>query len=389
MLAVSAKFLLQLREPHVVVVEADVVPAAGGAAIPIALEGGSVRGDRMAQIRRTCSLELAATTARALADLPFGAYLKVRRGVRFGDGSRELVQLGLFRIDGVGSSSPAGTATIEGVDRMGQIRDEPLLAPFAAGGAIASTRIVQLVQAVFPALPTHVSTVGEPALADVTYNGDRAAAVAELAASVGGAAYFDAAGELVVAPTPDAATAPTVWTIDAGTTGVLVSYTDALERAGAVNGVLVRGQASADVAPVEVLVVDDDPSSRTLYGGPFGRVVAVIESTAVQTLAQATAIAQAELAKRLGLTRTLSLTAAPNPALEPGDVVQVVLEDGTTEQHVVDALTIPLDSAGAVTLQTRETLAAGAFALIAGDAELAAALAPAQLVDAELEQVAA
>lgn len=359
MQAVSARFLAALREPHVVVVEVDVLPAAGGPAVPLPIVGGVVRADRTAQVRRTCSIALAASTVRELADLPFGAYLDVRRGIRFGDGTTELVTLGHFRVDGAGASAPAADGGLETSDRMAQVRDEPLYAPFDAGGAIASARIVELVQAVFAGLPTHVSTVGEPVLADVTYSGDRAQAVAELATSIGADAYFDVDGELVVAPSPDLSS-PAVWAVDAGEGGVLIGQADALDRAGAANGVFVRGQASAEVAPIEVIVVDSDPSSPTRWGGPFGRVGHVIESTAIQTVGQATAIATDELARRLGLTRTLSLTSAPNPALEPGDVVEVTLADGTVELHLLDRVTIPLDVVGAVQLETRSTLEAGA-----------------------------
>lgn len=369
MLAVSARFLAQLREPHVVRSRVTVLDAAGADLYDVDVVGGSVRGDRSSQVRRQVALQLAATTARELAALPFGLYLDVRRGVRFGDLATELPRLGRFRVDSVGSSTPAGTATVAGSDRMAQVRDEPLLTPFAAGGAIASTRIVELVHAVFPGLAVHVSTVGEPVLADVTYSDDRAAAVAQLAQSIGAAAYFDANGELVVEPLPSS-TSPPVWTVDAGEQGVLVGYSDALERAGTANGVLVRGQATADAAPVEVLVTDTDPSSPTVYGGAFGRVVVVIESTAVQTIAQATDVAEAELAKRLGLTRSLQLTSAPNPALEPGDVVDVELGDGSVETHVVDAVTIPLDVQQPVQLETRSRLATAGFGMAVGDAAI-------------------
>lgn len=386
MLAVSARFLEQLREPHVVVVEVLVVPADGSDPFPLAITGGSVRGDRTAQVRRSVSLTLAAETVRALAELPFGAYLDVGRGVRFGDLTSEVPRLGWFRVDSVGSTMPDGGATVGGSDRMAQVVDEPLLVPFAAGGAIPSTGIVTLVQQVFAGLPAHVSTAGEPMLVDVTYSTDRAAAVAQLAQAISAQAYFDADGELVVSPLPSETDAA-VWTVDAGEQGVLVAYSDALERAGAANGVLVRGQASADVAPVEVLVVDDDPASPTFYGGAFGRVVVVIESTAVQDVAQATDVATAELAKRLGLTRTLQLTSAPNPALEPADVVDVVLEDGTTESHVVDAVTIPLDVTQPVQLETRSQNATAGFGMAAG-AEAFAALAGARLLGDELLEVA-
>lgn len=372
MLAVSDRFLAALRDPHVVVVEVDIVPAAGGEDVPLTITGGNVSGDRTAQVRRQVTVELAGVTVRDLADLLFGSYLKVRRGVRFADGTTELVQLGLFRVDTAGAADPSGTATLAGSDRMAQVRDKAILGLFAAGGDIPSVRIVQLVLDVFPAVPVHTSTTETEVLDDVTYSGDRSAAIAQLAQAVPAEAYFDAAGDLIVAPPPvvdpfDPNLEP-VWSVDTGDRGVLLGSAESLTREGVANGVLVRGQANASSAPLEVLVVDDDPSSPTLWGGPFGQVVAIVESKAVQTTDQATAVARAELEKRLGLRRTLQLSSSPNPALEPGDIVEVVLGDGTTELHVVDRIAVPLTVDGPVTLDTRTTVGSAPAGLHAGSA---------------------
>ena len=82
-------------------------------------------------------------------------------------------------------------------------------------------------------------------------------------------------------------------------------------------------------------------------------MAAVIESKAVQTVGQAAAAAAAELERRLALTRNVTLTTVPNPALEPGDVVTVTFRDGRSEEHLVEALRVPLDAAGAVELASR------------------------------------
>ena len=382
MLAVSQSFLAQLREPHVVLVEGDVVDSAGAGAVPLELVGGDVSGDRTAQVRRSCTLELAALTAAELTELPYGSYLDVRRGVRYGDATFELARLGLFRIDGVRSSNPDGSAVIAASDRMAQVRDEPLLSPYNATGLTPSAAIADLVTDVFPSIGVTITTTGEPTLVDVVYSGDRARAVAELAQSISAEAYFDADGDLVVAPAPDVSTAPAVWTIDAGYSGVLIDHDDARDRAGVANGVLVRGQADAAAPPLEVLVVDDDPGSPTLWGGPFGRVAVIIESTAVQSVGQATELAELELLKRLGLSRTLQITSAPNPALEPGDVVDLTFRDGSVERHVLDRVKVPLNAVGAVTLETRSTVTPAGPVGITRGREAWRQLAGAELVEA-------
>jgi len=144
-----------------------------------------------------------------------------------------------------------------------------------------------------------------------------------------------------------------VWLIDTGATGVMVEAEEALDRTGVYNGVLVVGQNSAVDAPVSALVYDNAFDSPTRWGGPFGKVVHVEQSTAVQNTSQAQAAAEALLDKKLGLTRSITLTISPNPALEAGDIVDVAFADGRRERHVIDALTCDLGPEGAQSLVTR------------------------------------
>jgi hypothetical protein len=144
-----------------------------------------------------------------------------------------------------------------------------------------------------------------------------------------------------------------VWLIDTGALGVMLEAEEALDRTGVYNGVLVVGQNNATDSPVSALVYDAAFDSPTRWGGPFGKVVHIEQSTAVQTVAQAQAAAEALLDKKLGLTRSITLTIAPNPALEAGDIVDVAFMDGRRERHVIDAATLDLGPQGAQALVTR------------------------------------
>jgi len=152
-----------------------------------------------------------------------------------------------------------------------------------------------------------------------------------------------------------------VWLVDTGDTGVMVEAEEALDRTGVYNGVLVQGQNTAADLPVSALAYDSDPTSPTVWGGYFGRVVRVEQSSAVATTTQAQASAESLLDRRLGLTRSITLSIAPNPALEAGDVIDVAFVDGRRERHVIDAVTIELGPEGAQRLTTRSvfTPAAG------------------------------
>jgi hypothetical protein len=301
-----------------------------------------------------------------LRSLPFGSYIDLRRGIMYPDGTSELVRLGFLRIDSVTWATAQARATLTCSDRMAQVRDELLTTPYAPTGLLPSAAARALVEGVFSTSIGYDVTAGatEVALADVTFDRDRVEAITVLATGAGCEAYFDAAGDFVYGPLPTG-TAPD-WTVDAGPGGVLVDAGEALDRTATYNGVLVRGQASGEQPPLSALVVDDDSASPTLWGGPFGKVVRIEESTAVQSVAQAQAAAAGLLEDGLGLSRALNLTAVPNPALEPGDRVQVIFPDGRSELHVLDGLRISLDPTGAVEAAAHARYGPGVVASLVG-----------------------
>jgi len=154
-----------------------------------------------------------------------------------------------------------------------------------------------------------------------------------------------------------------VWLIDTGARGVMVEAEEALDRTGVFNGVLVVGQNAATDSPVSALVYDSAFDSPTRWGGPFGKVVHVEQSSAVQNTSQAQAAAEAMLDRKLGLTRSITLTVAPNPALESGDIVDIAFVDGRRERHVIDAVSLDLGPEGAQQLVTRSVFAPSASRL--------------------------
>lgn len=194
-------------------------------------------------------------------------------------------------------------------------------------------------------------------LFDVFYSENRADALAQLAQAAGADAYFDANGDFVF--DVPAGSTPSVWEINAGDDGVMVATQEALDRTGVYNGVLVSGQNAATDIPVSALVTDDDPDSPLRWDGPFGKVARIEQSTAVSTAGQAADAAQALLDRRTGLTRSLEVDAAPNPALEAGDVITVEFDDGRIEAHVIDTLTIGLEPGSGQEIACRRVPTAG------------------------------
>jgi len=347
----SAKFLELVRQSHVIAAACTLTfPDGSTADVPV--QGGSIRNDRTAQSRRAGSIQIPWSLAAGadlgvdLRGLPLGGYATVSRGIRFADGSTELIQLGRLRVESVSWDTLDASASLELADRMAQVRDEPFTTPYAAGGKTASQAAVEIVGAVFGSTISYL-TPYQPTdvMADVYYSGARSDALSELEQSCGGETYFDANGDFVFARAPGD-TEPVVWTVDAGATGVMVNAQENLDRTGIYNGALVEGQPDATQPPISALATFDDPSSPIRWGGPFGKVALLSQSTSVQNVEQAAATAQALLRLRLKQTRSVELTIAPNPALEAGDTIRIDFPDGRSETHLVDAVTTDLGTGG-------------------------------------------
>jgi Domain of unknown function (DUF5047) len=507
MRSTTGDFLQTLRESHLVDAELELYfPDAPGTPVPVPVLAGTIRIDRTSQIRRSGSVQMPWTVGASdelgvdIRTLPLGGYAIPKRGVRYQDGTRELVSLGLLRCEAVTWSEVEQIATIELADRMAQVRDESFQTPYVATGKRVAIAAKEIVEEVFGGTISYDVRFDPPTiLQDVTYADSRLTAVFELARAAGAETYFDADGDWIfdiaagreafvlfgnishgsavvtgLSSTADlrvgmtvtgegvpagrkiaainsssqvtldgpiylsitkevygkntwrevhvsetdelspgmamtkisgalglqsgttlvaitrpgengviklskplthdgtspvsftapggstellfagAASAYPVWTVDTGETGVMLDASESLGRTSTFNGVLVSGQANAKSPAFSVLVTDSDPGSPTLWGGPFGKVLRVERSSAVQTVDDATATATAMLNEGLGLARSLTITAAPNPALEAGDTIGVEFADGRSEVHIVDSLDVSLGTE-AIRLATRTT----------------------------------
>jgi hypothetical protein len=345
----SSLFTEKLRQSHIIAAECDLIwPGVtdDADAINVPIEAGSITIDRTAQNRRSGSItipwSLQADLGVDLRTLPLGGYALVYRGMRFGDGSIELVLLGRLRVESVSWDTQAASASLELADRQAQIRDEPFTVPYAAAGQTAAQAATGIVRQVFGSAISYL-TPYNPAgvLGDITYTGQRTDALADLEQAFAAETYFNANGDFVFAAKPSGGD-PVVWTVDASANGVMINASENLDRTGVYNGVLVTGQPEADQPPISALAIYDAAGSPIRWGGPFGKVAMLADSMTATTTDQCLATAQSLLNLRLKQTRNLTLTAAPNPALEAGDTIEVVFPDGRTETHLVDATTINL-----------------------------------------------
>jgi hypothetical protein len=368
--AVSGKFLETLRGSHLAAFRATVCTTFQTGTTPtgtvVEVIGGEVTSSSTAMVRSSLQLVTSAAWPHAADDVitPYGNEIYIERGVAYGNSLREFVGLGYFRIDTPEQDDvPDGEITIAGQDRMAGIVDARFLAPrqFSASltrGALVST----LVAEVYPSAviewddtALRDGTVGRSVIAEE----DRAQCLQEFMTAISKVGYFDHRGVFVVR-TPPAVDGPPVWTIDAGSKGVLVRMSRALTRERVYNAVVATGEAGDTAPPARGVAYNLDPSSPTYYRGRFGPVPRFFSSPFLTTNAQAQSAAKSLLRQQLGLPYQVELDSVPNPALEPYDPVVVAYplkarsRSTRKETHVLDEIKIPLSVGGTVKLKTRE-----------------------------------
>lgn len=355
--APSSRFLPTLRESHVPYTRVQLMRA-DGVVVDLPHTDGSVTVDRGNAVRRTCSVTvpdislLPMTPTDQLA--VYGARLRIRRGVIYGDGTIESVPLGLFRIDSISGDPALGPVTINGSGLEASIADDKFITPYTTrGGTAAVTAITGLIQDSMPGAVV-VNRATDATIGTMTWDvqGDRWAAVQECATAIGAEVYADADGQFIIAELPDLLTAPVAWDVDAGETGVLISAERSFSREGMYNYVVASGENAEDNAPpVTGSASDTDPTSPTYVSGPFGRVPKFYPSATLINSSLAQGAANKLLRDAVKPNATVTLTSLPNPCLEPGDVLRVTYEDGRRELQQVQGFSISL-GLDTITIQT-------------------------------------
>ncbi|MFE2048018.1 DUF5047 domain-containing protein [Streptomyces sp. NPDC059459] len=352
----SERLLARLAESHRPVTRVQLFLTTGEV-IDLEHTGGSVTVDRGQAIRRTCTVTVAdpSVIPRTPADqlATYGARLRISRGVDYGDGSEELVPLGVYRLDSVDGDVSEGPVNLQGKDLSAIVADDKLTEPYSATGTVVGA-VTALIQRSLPDADV-ISLIDDAAIGRRTFDvqADPWVGAQEIAAAAGAEVYANADGVFVIATLPDLLTADPVWAVEAVDGGVYIKANRGMASEKVHNGILARGENTSDnIPPVSWLAVDDDPGSPTYWGGPFGRRPDFYSSSTLTTLAACQQAAVLKLRQAKSPNASGDISALPNPALEPGDVIRVTHEDDTRELHQVAALTIPLDQSGDMPIST-------------------------------------
>lgn len=367
---VSAKFLTTIRGSHTAVFRATLCTSFQSGTSPAGTDlpiiGGNVKLSATADVYGTLELTTAGEWPRdddtSLA--PYGNEIYVERGIEYAVGQREWVGLGYFRIDTLEQDeAPDGPLDISGSDRSAGINDARFGTPRQFASSLTRGQLVSLlINEVYPAAlidwddtALRDGTVGRAVIEER----DRGGVLRDFIKSLGKVGYWDYRGRYAI-KTPPSTTGAADWAVDAGRAGVLVQMKRALTREGVYNAFIATGEAADTVTPVVGTAYNLDPTSPTYYRGLFGPVPGFYSSPFLTTTAQCVNAAAAQLRQQLGIPYQVKLSSVPNAAIEPWDVLDAVYpkqarrQSYWTERHVVDGLTIPLDTSTALDIDTRQ-----------------------------------
>lgn len=375
MYPVSTQFLRAIRYSNTMTARAMVYeagsdtplvtnwPGKDGILLPIV--GGEVVVDSTSDVRRKLTIQL--QSAPGLFDLlsAAGVELRVWRGVRYPNGQIEDVPLGVFVVDeNEVTYTPAGNIAITAPDRWVKVQKARYQLPFAAipGNSVTNEIKRQIALGFYPSwpgwgredIPSH-----DPAVGNLIGERDKDKELLKMATSIGCELYFDNEGLGVIANMPTGAEVP-VWLVDASASGILLGGNRKISRQKTYNSIVVASSATGVTVNPQI-ASDEDPTSPTYILGPMGIVTYFFTSPLILSDAQALATGQSILVQKRGLASQLTVESLVNPALDAGDVIQVLLPPETrggerpVENHIVDSVTIPLVNTNSQNILTRSS----------------------------------
>lgn len=356
----SARFDRAIAGSHQMQTTVDVFYGGSLVAAGLHVVDGSYDADRTKAVFASVDLVLAEpdlVPQPAGPLTPYGYELRVRRGVVYGDGTTELLDLGMFPIQ---QSSFAGrnlSATIRANDRSqlvidAALEDDYLIAEGTNYGDAIKQLILNGVPSATFSFPT--TTFTTPAIV-VPMGTNRWEQAQQMATACGWELYPGSTGAFVARPEPSIANTSSSLTVAEGASLIDVGLD--LDRGPAYNRVIYSGERTDAGAVYTGSAIDNDPTSLTYYYGGFGRKQMPVQRSPLLTSdLQCAVAAQGMLDRVKGVARSLRVTATVNPALEAGDAITLTRATlgVSSEVHIVDAVRFGLSAAGSMTIESRQ-----------------------------------
>ncbi len=266
-----------------------------------------------------------------------GQTLKISLGVGIGVDGTEWFQRGEFLITQTREAGESLEVTASGLLYL--IQEAGFVNPFQPSGTIASTLRALLEPAVQVNLDSAPADRSVPSA--INFDTDRISAVYSLLDAWPARAQMSALGYLEIIPdiTP---TTPVAWLTDAAG-GTVVSAVGSSDRDGGFNVVVATGTA-ADGSEVRGLAnVGFGPWT---YPGGSANPLPVpfsYSSPLLTTQAQCEAAARTVLNRKLreGMLRRFTVTAAPDPTLQAGDLIELNTIDVVGLACTIESINLP------------------------------------------------
>ncbi len=350
----SARFATQVRKSHVAITKATVLQGSTviGTLYPT---DGSVTVDSRRTIRRSASFTLADQdlNPRSTASLisPYSnSEILLERGIRFADGTEELIRLGLFLVTKVSTASDVDGVkiSVECEDRSKVVQNKKWANPFKiASATLWSTVLEDIVE----------SRIGVPvSVSPTTYTSPSACArvlgagnsgspmndIVELAESIGQEVFFDTTGTFVSRRIPSIDGGNISLSLsDTDPDSILLSVSDSVGTDDIFNGVIAHAEGSNINLPLASKIWDEVGSSPFRRTGPLGERPYDWSTSYISTQAQLDDVAAAIFDKVRG--EVISFSMIPDPCLDAGDTVYVNFSKSNLASYaLVDTIEIPL-----------------------------------------------
>ncbi len=375
MLPASDLYKSVIHGPHHRIAYVDSYTIDGAAlALDVPITTGSVGANLTNRVTRTATVTVAdqwfpRTPESAFS--PYHAVVRVRAGVRYGDGTEETWPLIVGRVWSVARS--AGGSVTFGVDDLAaDVVAARFEAPERSRNAgsvfigvpryISGTgeqpapasilaEIRRLISGAVPQAVFGVDGVTDAPVPPLVWDEDRGQALDDLAAAVGGRWYALGDGSFVVRAFDYQQDTVAQQFLD-GPGGLMLSADVTQTRDGTANSVVVVAERMDGSEPVRRIVRDVSTTSPTRYGGPYGRLVQVHKVQTPLTVDQAQTLAQTQLAASTALVEQWGAEVVPDYSMEPGDLARLSYRGYSTDQ-VIDSISYPLVTGTSMRLATR------------------------------------
>ncbi|MFI6688914.1 DUF5047 domain-containing protein [Streptomyces sp. NPDC050485] len=328
----------------------------------IPIVSGSITYDDTATLRRRVTLTVAARTPDGTVWDPgsnpahplaaYGQRLHIRAGIHHPAGQSELLDHGWYLITGWERAEDEGALTVTGVDLAQLLADaRHYRTETPAKNNTYATEFTRLADNILPTvIDSHLPSRKVNAL--TVWDRDRTRNLDDLCDAWGARWYVDDQGQLAAAPAyaPVTAATPYQLRLVSGRNGTVVTRQRTGERGRLYNAVIATGKAGENQEPAPYAVAEiTDPLSPIRVGGPWGRRPRFYQSDMLTTSADCLATARQLLVSASAISRTEPIQCVPDPAVELGDVAEVVT-DGTAFRGRVTSLTLPLLASGPMSL---------------------------------------